>query len=169
MAQILQLNERWKRFGITSKGERPARLRRNGRAEDPAFEAAEKLFRRYKRDQFVGGKFSNMGLSLKDPPSVNRQKYSEPSDVIFSEASEFEKWGVLSFQVQHLPRSLPPEAPAHVFSPRHVPLENNYAHSEVHCDRVSPTGAYVEPPPAIRKLFRATLSQRVVIEIEARI
>jgi hypothetical protein len=148
-------------------GERPARMMRNGREEDTVFEPAEKLFRRYNREHFINGKFSNMGLSFTGPPSVNRQKYGEASDVIFSETDEFAKWGVLSFRVQHVSVALPCDRPEYTFFPKHVPLENNYAHSEVYCVAVSALGAYVEPRPAVRKLFRAALSQRVVIEVEA--
>ena len=149
--------------------ERPDRMKRNGRAPDFEFQPTEKLFRRYKSEHFIGGRFSNMGLSFTNPPSVNREKYRQPSDAIFSEADEFSNWGVLSFQAQHLPSAFPPERPEYSFSPHHVPLENNYAHSEVRCDSIPPSGAYREPQPAIRKLFRTTLSQRITIEIEARI
>jgi hypothetical protein len=144
-------------------------MKRSGRDKDPVFEPAEKLFRRYKREHFIGGQFSNMGLSFREPSSVNREKYSEPSDVVFSETDEFAGWGVLSFLVHHLPAAFPPEHPEHIFFPDHAPLENNYAHTLVQCDRLPPTGAHVEPRPQIRKLFRATLSQRMRIEIEARV
>lgn len=149
--------------------ERPARMRRNGRAQDSVFEPAEKLFRRYMRGHFVGGKFSGLGLSLANPPSTNREKYSEPADVIFSETNEWAYWGVLSFQVQHLPAAFPADAPEFSFMPTHVPLEDNYAHSEVHCDSIPPSGGYREPRPEIRKLFRTQLSQRITVEIEAQL
>jgi hypothetical protein len=144
-------------------------MKRNGRLEDAVFQPSEKLFRRYKGEHFIGGKFTNMGLSFKHPPSVNRQKYSESSDVIFSETDEFAQWGVLSFQVQHLPATFPSGQPEYSFFPKHVPLEDNYAHSEIYCDCVPASGSYVEPRSEIRKLFRATLSQRVVVEIETEI
>lgn len=148
-------------------GERPVRMMRNGREEDTVFEPTEKLFRRYNREHFIDGKFSNMGFSFKSPPSVNREKYGEASDVIFSETDKFAKWGVLSFQAQYVSVALPPDRPEYTFFPKHVPLEINYAHSEVYCVAGSAMGAYVEPRSAVRKLFRATLSQRVVIEVEA--
>ena len=168
MEQIFQFRRLWKKSESTSLHKRPARMKRNGRAEDALFEPAEKLFRRYKCEHFIAGKFSNMGLSFSNPPSVNRQKYSEPSDVVFSETNEFAEWGVLSFEVQHLPTPVPQDHPEYSLFPRHMPLEDNYAHSEVHCDCVPPSGTYVEPRPAIRKLLRTTLSQRITVEIEAR-
>jgi hypothetical protein len=148
-------------------GERPARMKRNGRAEDVVFEPTEKLFRRYKSEHFIGGRFSNMGLSFENAPSVNREKYSQPSDVIFSETDEFQNWGVLSFQAQYLPPLFPLEHPEYSFFAKHVPLEDNYGHSEVFCDCLPASGVFVVPRPAIRKLFRAILSQQIVVEINA--
>jgi hypothetical protein len=144
-------------------------MSRNGRGIDPVFGPTEKLFRRYKQDHFVGGQFSNMGFSFKNPPSVNRAKYSKAPDVVFSEADEWAKWGVLSFQVQHLPVSSPPDRPEYSFLLAHIPQEINYSHSEVNCDRIPASGTYVEPRQAVRKLVRTALSQRITVEIEAEI
>jgi hypothetical protein len=144
-------------------------MRRNGRLADLVFEPAEKLFRRYRREHFIGGRFSNMGLSFAEPPSVNREKYSEPSDVVFSEADEWADWGVLSFQVQHLPHNFPADRPEYTFRPNHDPLENNYSHSLIHCDSIPPSGRHVEPRKGVRKLVRAVLSQRISVEIEAQL
>lgn len=147
--------------------ERPGRMRRNGRPEDPAFSPLEKLFRRYTRDHYINGQFSNTGFAFTSPQSVNRQKYSEPTDVLFSETDEFATWGVLSLKTADLPSSFPEDNPQYSFFPKHVPMEDNYAHSEVWCDRIPLTGEYVRPSKPMSKLFRAVLSQRVVIEIAA--
>jgi hypothetical protein len=167
MEQTTLLNKLWHKSGITYVCERPARLRRDGRDKDCNFAPTEKLYRRYKCDHFVGNQFSNMGLSLRVPPSLNRSKYSEAQDVLFSEANEFENWGVLSFCIRDIPTPLPEQPPEFDFSPNHDPLEDNFAHTELLCDRRPATGNHVEPRSAIRKLFRATLSQRVTVEIEA--
>jgi hypothetical protein len=142
-------------------------MRRKGRAEDPTFEPVEKLFRRYKREHVVGGAFSGVGLSFKTAPSLNREKYSQPQDVLFSEADEFVDWGVVSLQVQHIPVSVPNDHPLYNLFPKHAPLEDNYSHTEIQCVGIPPTG-YVEPNPAVRKLLRAVLGQRIIIEIDAR-
>jgi hypothetical protein len=142
-------------------------MKRNGRPEDPVFEPTEKLFRRYKRQHVVGGAFSGVGLSFKDAPSLNREKYSQPQDVLFSETDEFANWGVLSFQVQHIPPSFPPEHPQYTLFPKHTPLEDNYSHTELYCVG-TPSAGYIEPGPAVRKLLRAALSQKITVEIEAR-
>ena len=145
-------------------------MKRNGREKDPVFAPTEKLFRRYKRDHLVGSHFSGVGLSFKNPPSVNRAKYSEAADVVFDEADEWENWGVLSFQVQDIPDAFPPDRPEYDLSPDHAPLENNYSHSQIHCNtaRSSPR-KYVEPRPQVRKLLRAAISQRITVEIEAQV
>ena len=135
-------------------------MKRNGRPEDPVFEVAEKLFRRYKSDHIVNGSFTGVGLSFKSAPSVTRQRYSRPEDVLFSEADEFENWGVVSLpSARSTPSPLPPENPRYNLGPKHVPLEDNYAHSEIHCEGIPPLG-YVEPASPIRKILRATLGQR---------
>lgn len=146
--------------------ERPDRMRRNGRAQDDHFEPTEKLFRRYTQVHYMNGQFSNTGFQF-PKQSVNRQKYSEAQDVLFDETEIFAGWGVLSFKVHDLPTSFPPENPRYRFFPRHEPLEDNYAHSVVWCDRLPGTNLYVEPSPQVKKLFRAVLSQRVTIEIAA--
>lgn len=148
-------------------GERPTRMWRAGRAGDPVFAATEKLFRRYKREHVPNGQWSNLNLPFRSPLSVNRQKYSDPSDVIFSESGEFAGWGVFSVEVQHVPRFYPPDRPEYGFSVFHAPLEDNYAHTNIVCDAVPPTGKHVEPRPQIRKLVRTLLSQRIIREIEA--
>jgi len=147
--------------------ERPDRMRRNGRPEDQAFQATEKLFRRYTRAHYMNGQFSNTGFAFDSPQSVNREKYSEITDVLFSETEEFANWGVLSFMVKDLPSSFPSDDPRYTFFPMHVPMEDNFAHSEVWCDNVPPTGVYLKPSKSVRKLFRTLLSQRIVVEIVA--
>jgi hypothetical protein len=81
-------------------------MKRNGRAEDQDFQATEKLFRRYTRDHYMNGQFSNTGFAFTSPQSVNRQKYSEPVDALYSEADEFVDWGVLSFKRERPSRYL---------------------------------------------------------------
>ena len=147
--------------------DRPERFRRNGRGEDQSFDAGEKLFRRYTQSHYINGQFSNTGFSFNTPPSVNRERYSEAADVLFSESDEFANWGVISFRVDDLPQSFPRETPQYKFWPVHRPLEDNYSHSEVWTDRIPQTGQYVKPSSSVRKLFRAMLSQRVVVEIAA--
>jgi hypothetical protein len=147
-------------------------LNREGRPEDPEFQPAEKLFRRFQRRHLAGGEFSGVGLSFKkgdtpDAPSVNREKYSEARDVLLPEEERtFVGWGVLSWRVQQIPTSLPLNRPEFTIRPKHKPLDDNYAHSEIHCARLN-TDELCEPNKEVRKLLRTTLGQRANIEIEA--
>jgi hypothetical protein len=142
-------------------------MRRNGRLVDQDFQPREKLFRRYAVDHLIGGTFSPIGLSFDTPPSVNREKFSEPSDVLFSETNEFGNWGVWSVKTGDLLSAFPENEPTFSFYPKHTPMEDNYSHSEIWSEQVPPTGLYAKPSKSVRKLFRTFLSQRIVIEIVA--
>lgn len=140
---------------------RPDRMFRNGRPEDQDFALVEKLFRRYLQAHFIGQVFSPLGFQFHEESgqSVNRQKYGPPEDVLFSEDARYAGCGVLSFEVRDLPASFPPEEPRYTFFPRHLPQEDNYAHSEVWCDRLpQQTGGYVVPSSTVKKKLRAQLS-----------
>lgn len=69
--------------------------------------------------------------------------------------------------VQDLPGEFPPDSRQYTFFPKHTPEDEMYPHSEIWCDALPLTGGYVEPSKGVKKLFRAFLSQRVEIEIEA--
>jgi hypothetical protein len=144
-------------------------MKRNGRPVDPIFNGSEKLFRRFRSEHIASGTFTGVGLSFKDDaPSVNRQKYSFPDDVLFTEGGEYANWGVISLRVRDIPSELPDGSPRYRIGPRHDPLEDNYAHSGIHCEGI-PAQGYVEPSPAVRKILRATLGQRIKIEIESQV
>lgn len=149
--------------------ELPERLRRNGRVADQEFTQAEKLFRRYLKNHLVNGQFSGIGLSFDDPPSLNREKYSECRDVLISPEIDFaaQGYGVLSLRVHDATMALPADQPMYSFQPRHVPIDENFAHSEIWCDRVEPTGNHVIPNKGTRKLARTVLGQKAIVEIEA--
>jgi hypothetical protein len=140
----------------------------NGRPADQDFAAEERLFRRYKAEHYIAGQFTGLGLRLSNAPSVNRERYSVPEDVIFSETDEFAEWGVLSWRVQDVLLALPEAAPQYAFRAVHVPLENNYAHSELVCSSAQePNGAHVEPNSGTKKLFRTLMGQRAIVVIQA--
>jgi len=147
--------------------DRPERMRRNGRPVAQDFQPDEKLFRRYAVNHLIDGKFSPIGLSFDTPPSVNREKFSQPGDVLFSETNEFANWGVWSVKTGDLPSTFPEDEPAFSFYPKHTPMEDNYSHSEIWSEHVPPTGSYAKPSKSVRKLIRTFLSQRIVVEIVA--
>ncbi|HTC61594.1 MAG TPA: hypothetical protein VK709_02025 [Candidatus Saccharimonadales bacterium] len=143
----------------------PERLKINGRAADQHFDPAEKIYRRYARNDYEIGVVLNIGLS--SAPSVNREKFSHPKDVLLSTTDEYEGLGVLSIAVQDIPAQLLIENPSHRFFPQHVPEENNYAHSEVWCNRIGQVGPHIKPSNLVKKMFRTLLGQRVSVEIQA--
>jgi len=140
---------------------------RNGRAEDQEFGNAENLYRRYIKEHWVDNTFVSAGFRF-PRPSINREKYSKPEDVIYSDDGQFDGWGVLEFRVEHIPLQLVDGAgKPFVFFPRHTPDEDNYAHSEIWCESESERGQQADPNSATKKKFRALLSQHAKIRIEA--
>jgi hypothetical protein len=139
-----------------------------GRPEDQEFGLVELLYRRYLRDHWIEGHFSDLGFRF-PRQSLNRQKYSEPEDVLLSDEGTYHVgYGVLEFFVSDIPTRLQaPGTHVFVFFPKHVPKALNYAHSELWCDTEQQTGSYVEPSSIIKKLLRAKLSQHVSIRIIA--
>jgi hypothetical protein len=138
---------------------------RMGRPEDPDFSQDEALYQRYLKDHLIDGFFSPAGVRC-PKQSVNRGKYSEPEDVVFSETALYAGWGVLHYLVRDLNPALG-DNPAFSFFPKHDPLDDNYAHSEIWADRIPPTGGCVTPSKTAKMAFRAHLSQRVRIDVLA--
>lgn len=143
---------------------------RKDRAEDQDFARDELLYRRYLQQHFFDNCFSDLGFRFSDVSgqSVNRERYSEPGDVLFLENGTFcEGWGVLAFAVHHIPSKIDGVQFTYVFTPKHVPKELNYAHSEVWCDTDKGTGGYVRPDKTVRKKLRTMLGQHVSVKITA--
>ena len=103
-----------------------------------------------------------------DSASVNWCKYSKPWDVIFDHAG----WGIVQHMVGNLPQGLPKETPVGTrqkdmpknqsYRTVHVPLTNNYAHSELqafHDDGTRPARV----GELIKKEYRALIAQHGVI------
>jgi hypothetical protein len=142
---------------------------RQNRPEAPVFAPDELLYRRYRREHWVGGRFAGPGIQF-PKQSVNRGGFSEPEDVLYSDSGEFDGQGVLQCRVCDVPERLElPPAPGAVFFLKHAPVDDNYSHSEIWADKLESTGAYVEPSPSLKKLFRTVLAQRMSIRIEAAI
>jgi hypothetical protein len=141
-------------------------MNRNGRLADQEFRPEELLYRRYIQEHFENGKIVDAHFSF--PPSTNRQKYSEPEDVLFSEDGRFDSCGVLEFEATAIPAEIEDDQRnAFVFFPRHVPEEINYSHTEVWCERSLQRGNQALPSSTAKKKFRAKLSQRVKVRIQA--
>jgi hypothetical protein len=147
------------------------------RAEVPEFQAEELLYRRYRRDDVSHGVIQDSALKFpkKDEntgQSVNRSKFSKPKDALWSKTERLDGLGVFQFPVSCLPREAicPVTGESFTFWPKHVPLENNYGHSEVWSDRLPRANAgYVVPTKLVRKELRATIQKNSQIVIPAQL
>ena len=138
-----------------------------------AFRASELLYRRFRRAQIVKGEV--VAASLQFPTtgsntgqSVNRSEFSKAKDALWYDDTEerYEGWGVFQFPVSCLPsaETCPDTTRVYRFFSKHVPLDKNYAHSEVWCDTIPATNiAYVRPSAKVRKQLRTIISQELKI------
>lgn len=125
-------------------------------APDPEFEDSERLFRRIHPEHFMEGVLADAFLPFPSF-SVNREKYSQPEDVI----RDHPTFGIAAFAVGDIPPELEGEpGQAFRFGVEHAPLPDNYAHSEVHSYQ---NGAKAKPSRIVRKRFRDLLRQRATI------
>jgi hypothetical protein len=131
---------------------------RNGRAEDQDFSPTEHLYRRYVQADFEGD--SLRPARFRFPPSLNRERYSEPEDVVVSETGEFDGCGILESTVGELSLQITDDLQNdYRFLPVHRPEENNYSHIEIWADCVQ-TGERTDNPTKIaRKAYRIRVSQ----------
>jgi hypothetical protein len=138
------------------------------RREDPNFSPQELLYQRYRREHWTNGVFIGLGFRFPQQ-SVNRGKYSEPRDVLFSETGQYAGYGVLQYEVRNV-RVTQKNDDNETFNlyPKHVPLEDNYAHTELWCECPERQNLNALPSPAVRKYFRTELGRcaRPVIEAE---
>lgn len=141
----------------------PYRLLRGNRPLDPDFDEREVLFHRFNKLIDVDEHIYPSSIRFPDF-SVNRSKYSEPYDILIP---KYFDWGIFSFQVKDIPDpiSIPGDKlTLYQFNAEHVPLEENYSHSEV---RTSKDGVYVKDMKIknkiIKKTFRFKLSDKATI------
>lgn len=132
------------------------------------------LFMRYKRDYFVDGQLVHFGIRM-PATSVNRGRFSEPEDVLFSEDGKYNGLGVVEFPVSDVPKQISQaNGPTYVFFMEHVPLETtteiNYAHSEICSAHQNAPDRFREPSKTVEREFKARLCKRIRrdrIKIEA--
>ena len=139
-----------------------------GRPEDQVFSGSELLYRRYLSEHVVDGKIVDACFPFPSL-SVNRSKYSEPQDVLFSEDGSYDVFGVLEFRVEPILVPVPDDSGTRFFFfPWHVPLERNYSHSEVWCERGEARGQKATPSRTARKKIRAIICQHASVRLEAK-
>lgn len=136
----------------------------------PDFDELECLYLRYGAGAFLEGQLAPGSIRF-PKTSVNRASLSEPEDALFAEDGRYNGWGVVQFRVSDLPSRIEQDhGPAYVFFMRHVPLSDNYSHSEIWSDQDPSTGDYREPSKTVKFEFRIKLVQRIrreQIQIEA--
>jgi hypothetical protein len=155
---------------------RPLRMYRRWRPVVSRFRADELLYRRHRREDIVNGTILPAALPFPKKnentgQSVNRSAFSKPEDALWGPAKRLDGMGVFEFPVSCLPGDLscPATARQFTFWPKHVPLGNNYAHSEIWSDELPRRNAeYVLPTKLVCKELRARIQQnsRVVIDAE---
>ena len=146
---------------------RPLRMYRRKRPVVETFPATEQLYRRYRRADFSNGMIlpSALNFPKKDEnsgPSVNRSLLSKPKDVLGTDKGKLSAWGVYQFPVSCIPSDCicPTTSRRFTFFPKHVPLRNNYAHSEIWCDAIPRQNAgYIIPTSLVRKEVRAMIQR----------
>jgi hypothetical protein len=137
------------------------------------FAGHESLYRRFRRADAQNGiilpsalKFPNKGEN--SGQSVNRSLFSRPVDALWTEKERLSGWGVFEFPVAALPNALVCASTARNFTffPKHVPLQRNYAHSEIWCDELPRKNAeYVHPTSLVKKELRARIQKESRIAI----
>jgi hypothetical protein len=137
-------------------------MMRSGRGEVQEFNADELMYRRYIQEDFDGESLKPARFPF--PPSLNRQRFSEPADVVFSETGDFDEHGVLECTVEHLS----PRIQEHQFVPVHRPEEDNYSHSEMWAEHVQTKLRTELPSKAVRKMYRTKVSQLFKVRIAAK-
>lgn len=134
---------------------------RNGRSPIADFEAHELLYLRYGADEFVDGQLDPAAIRF-PKQSVNRGSLSEPEDVLFDEGGRYDGLGVVDFRVEDIPPQVVGDQDSIFnFSMHHVPLELNYAHSEIWSVRSGEAGECKKPSPSVKLKFRIQLAQRI--------
>ncbi len=109
----------------------PSAMLRNGRPKDQDFRPDEYLYRRVPLVLWAFDFAVDIDAIELPDMSVIRGKYGHPEWARL-ESDECIDWGVIGFRVGDIPaRLLHLGVFTWTFGPRHVPLEDNYPHSEV--------------------------------------
>lgn len=146
---------------------RPDRMYRHDRPVDPEFLPSELLYYRIAVTGPVGSCPDGVDIRLPED-SVNRGKYSEPTDVLFP---DYFHLGVAEFPVSKIPapRSFTDQqgnSRGYELKVEHDPKEDNYAHSELRAfrerSRVTHTGKI---PVTVKSEFRQLVAEAMVIRV----
>ena len=135
---------------------------RRGRDVVSDFGGPELLYLRYMSQHFLQGQLLPEGIRSQLKQSVNRERFSEPEDALFSETGGYDGLGVVEFRVADIPERLEqPNGPAYVFFMRHEPEDQNYSHSEIWSDHEARTGGFRAPSRTVSLNFRILLCRSI--------
>lgn len=140
-------------------------MRQRGRPPDNSgFKPEELLYYRFKPESVIGTRLLPQHFRCENM-SVNWSRYAKPKDVIFDHPAQ----GIAQLRVgdlpaDELPKNPPPgtdkknRAAPHTFRPSHVPLEDNYSHSELWAYVSGIRSTKSKLPESVKKELRTILS-----------
>lgn len=140
---------------------RPERMFRNGRPNDQTFAGDEALYFRVLPAKAPNGKVELTQIRYPDF-SVNREKYSEPEDVVWG----YEGFCIAHFQVKDVPESQVPEGSnvTYDFAVVHCPNEDigeeNFAHCEVRSQKNGVFDRKLKIPNTVKSIYRQALADK---------
>jgi hypothetical protein len=147
--------------------ERKKRLLRNGREECQFFEPDEQMFQRFTDLVSVGDKHLYPN-SIRFPVfSVNRERFSEPTDVLYYDYPNCLNQGVSAFNAKDIPVQFPvydnhsKTKNIYDFCIWHDPKKDNYSHSEVRGYKNNHEARRIAK--TVKKWFKIKLSERISI------
>ena len=145
----------------TVESERPLRMFRNGRPDNPTFHEDERLYFRVKPANATNGQIELTEIRYPDF-SVNREKYGEPEDVVYG----YSGFAIAYFLVKDVPEA---ETPANseftydfvvVHCPEEKVGEENFAHCEVRSRRNGVFNRELKLPKTVKSRYRQALAER---------
>lgn len=108
----------------------PEEMKQNKRPRIKEFDPEEYLYRRVMPEQWEEAEIDIDAIELPDM-SVNRSSLGPPQWVRLEE-ERCKDWAVVGFKVKDIPTDMTHlGVDLYTFDARHIPLENNYPHSEV--------------------------------------
>lgn len=151
-------------FASSSSHPRPNRLIQDGRESDNQFRWHHLLYQRFTQEDVHEGRLLPARIRYGDPSS-NWSKYSKPWDVVFDNPGE----GIAQILVADLPSGIPKIIPdgmtseIHSCRPSHVPLPENYPHSEIWTYKGEVKVKSGRLGSLAKKAFQAEMSERCII------
>lgn len=146
---------------LASANKIPDRMLMGTRGPDPIFAPDESLFQRcLKMHLDREGRLSPPGLPS-PAYSVNREKFGPAEDVLIP-LEQYGEYGISTYRVRDIPTPILNEGIEYSFVVLHLPLAENYHHSEV---QTHTGGVEIErkAPKEVRKHFRTVIARNCTL------